>query len=631
MLNTSDLQARLAAAQAAQKPGKPIELKISGGPDRGKSHDVLAGESLVGRGLDCQIVLADPAVSRKHFKIVRTGDEAVLMDLGGANGTLVNGQKVQRKVLEPGDRIDVGTSVLEVVIDGQASKVRSAPVPMRPVTEESGPMHAEPVAASKPAGGRKWLIPAVIGVLLLVIGGVAAWLLLAPAQPAPAGDGEAPAEGAAGAEGDEAARKKLLAEAKTLIEDGEFEEAKDLLRKPRKQYPDDEELQSLYKKAKAEAANQEKLTEAKEALAAKDYAGAFDKLGSIPKDSDLFADAEEELTSARSRYADERLREASAVMATDSAKAVAILDELLQLLPDNAAAKALRAQLNAPGDVAAGAPAAAPAAGAAAVAPAAAAPTAAGAAPAAAMAGKDTGVKDAPGKEPAAKPAVAAPPEAAAKAPAPAAGVAAAAAPKPAAPAVAGARADFSRGLAAYKRRAWTEAVQAFTEIADGPYAKADKVRATRYVSAVKAVESAMNDAKAASGVAAAKAWRRAYDNDKEVDGSQAAFLIKTTAQAWLDAAKKAKADGKFDDAMEYAQESQNYEELPEAAQIIAACKQKATELLAQAKDNMKKGNYATAGDQARKVAKILGAADPRSAEAIQLAKDAAEKARGED
>lgn len=621
MLNTSDLQARLAAAQAAQKPGKPIELKISGGPDRGKSHDVLAGESLVGRGLDCQIVLADPAVSRKHFKIVRSGDEAVLMDLGGANGTLVNGQKVQRKVLEPGDRIDVGTSVLEVVIDGQASKVRSAPAPMRQVTEESGPMHAEPAAAGKPAGGRKWLIPAVIGVLLLVIGGVAAWLLLAPAQPAPAGEGEAPAEGAAGAEADDAARKKLLAEAKTLIEDGEFEEAKDLLRKPRRQYPDDEELQSLYKKAKAEAANQEKLTEAKEALAAKDYAGAFEKLGSIPKDSDLFADAEEELTSARSRYADERLREASAVMATDSAKAVAILDELLQLLPDNAAAKALRAQLNAPGDVAAGAPAAAPAAGAAA-----AAPTAAGAAPAGAMAGKD-----ALGKEPAAKPAVAAPPEAAAKAPAPAAGVAAAAAPKPAAPAVAGARADFSRGLAAYKRRAWTEAVQAFTEVADGPYAKADKVRATRYVSAVKAVESAMNDAKAASGVAAAKAWRRAYDNDKEVDGSQAAFLIKTTAQAWLDAAKKAKADGKFDDAMEYAQESQNYEELPEAAQIIAACKQKATELLAQAKDNMKKGNYATAGDQARKVAKILGAADPRSAEAIQLAKDAAEKARGED
>jgi hypothetical protein len=204
---------------------------------------------------------------------------------------------------------------------------------------------------------------------------------------------------------------------------------------------------------------------------------------------------------------------------------------------------------------------------------------------------------------------------------------------KPAAapPPVAVKRADFSAGFAAYKGRQWSASLQAFAAIAEGPYAKTDKVKATSLISAVKAVEGAMADAQGATGVAAAKAWRRAYDNDKSVDGSHAAFLIKKTATAWVDAARKAKAESKFDDAMTFAQESQNYEDVAEAGQIIAFCKQKATELLTQAKDNMKKGNYSSAGEQARKVVKILGAGDPKGVEATQIAKEAAEKARGED
>jgi pSer/pThr/pTyr-binding forkhead associated (FHA) protein len=51
---------------------------------------------VIGRGRDCDLVLDDPAVSRQHAVIsVRTGVPLVIEDLGSANGTFVNGKKIQ--------------------------------------------------------------------------------------------------------------------------------------------------------------------------------------------------------------------------------------------------------------------------------------------------------------------------------------------------------------------------------------------------------------------------------------------------------------------------------------------------------------------------------------------------------
>lgn len=56
------------------------------------------------------VVLADPAVSRKHAGIHRVEANYELADLGSTNGVYVNGQKVPKKVLEPGDIIRVGNT-----------------------------------------------------------------------------------------------------------------------------------------------------------------------------------------------------------------------------------------------------------------------------------------------------------------------------------------------------------------------------------------------------------------------------------------------------------------------------------------------------------------------------------------
>jgi pSer/pThr/pTyr-binding forkhead associated (FHA) protein len=50
-------------------------------------------ENLIGRGLDCRVVLNDPLSSRVHAIIERREGSWFIRDAGSRNGTFVNGQK----------------------------------------------------------------------------------------------------------------------------------------------------------------------------------------------------------------------------------------------------------------------------------------------------------------------------------------------------------------------------------------------------------------------------------------------------------------------------------------------------------------------------------------------------------
>lgn len=54
------------------------------------------------------MVLRDPAVSRQHAIIERTGEGFVVVDMASRNGVLLNGTRVTRAVLRPGDVIAIG-------------------------------------------------------------------------------------------------------------------------------------------------------------------------------------------------------------------------------------------------------------------------------------------------------------------------------------------------------------------------------------------------------------------------------------------------------------------------------------------------------------------------------------------
>jgi hypothetical protein len=66
----------------------------------------------VGRAPDCDLVLADPTVSKHHFELRPRGTDVVLVDLGSTNGTRVNDAGVRDRILADGDQIRVGATVL---------------------------------------------------------------------------------------------------------------------------------------------------------------------------------------------------------------------------------------------------------------------------------------------------------------------------------------------------------------------------------------------------------------------------------------------------------------------------------------------------------------------------------------
>lgn len=77
-------------------------LIADSGPEKGQ-HIPVHSRTEIGRALDCDISILEPALSRKHAEIEPDGDDLILQDLGSANGTHVNGKKVDRVKLKDGD------------------------------------------------------------------------------------------------------------------------------------------------------------------------------------------------------------------------------------------------------------------------------------------------------------------------------------------------------------------------------------------------------------------------------------------------------------------------------------------------------------------------------------------------
>jgi FHA domain-containing protein len=71
---------------------------------------VLAGDRLlVGRSRECDLVLDDPNVSRRHAELRLGEDGWTVVDLGSTNGVKVNGKRTPQATLTPGDELTLGT------------------------------------------------------------------------------------------------------------------------------------------------------------------------------------------------------------------------------------------------------------------------------------------------------------------------------------------------------------------------------------------------------------------------------------------------------------------------------------------------------------------------------------------
>lgn len=84
-------------------------LLVLSGPQFGDIFPLAPGRELVvGRREDCDVQIRDDGVSRRHATIEVKGPEAVLRDLGSANGTWVDGKREPEAKLVDGTRVQVG-------------------------------------------------------------------------------------------------------------------------------------------------------------------------------------------------------------------------------------------------------------------------------------------------------------------------------------------------------------------------------------------------------------------------------------------------------------------------------------------------------------------------------------------
>ncbi len=79
-------------------------LVAESGPEKGQVIPIMDRVE-IGRALECDISILEPALSRKHAELELIGSDLVLRDLGSVNGTYVNAEKIDEVKLKDGDRI----------------------------------------------------------------------------------------------------------------------------------------------------------------------------------------------------------------------------------------------------------------------------------------------------------------------------------------------------------------------------------------------------------------------------------------------------------------------------------------------------------------------------------------------
>ncbi len=107
----------------------------------GKLHELRPWDKaqlLAGRAPECELVLSDAGVSRRHALFARVGDAFEVRDLDSVNGVYVNGQRVKQHPLSVGDVVRIESFELTFVLDHQPMGAEvCGPTPLRVLSTDT--------------------------------------------------------------------------------------------------------------------------------------------------------------------------------------------------------------------------------------------------------------------------------------------------------------------------------------------------------------------------------------------------------------------------------------------------------------------------------------------------------------
>lgn len=127
-------------------------LYVLQGPDKGRTLKTQDEVVLIGRGSD-QIPLTDQTISRRHAELRVEKGAWMLVDLNSANGTYVNGVRIEKPLrLKHGDQIRLGSTLLVYGGDESVEQLSGPNIPSDMVTLDAGSLSVDStIVASVPS------------------------------------------------------------------------------------------------------------------------------------------------------------------------------------------------------------------------------------------------------------------------------------------------------------------------------------------------------------------------------------------------------------------------------------------------------------------------------------------------
>ena len=108
---TLEYQIVTAAVEEPESGSPYLVVAIEGQPNR-TVHPLQGETILIGRGTMNDIIILEPEISRLHLKLVRSGSNYTVQDVGSTNGSKLNDDDMNTEMpLQPGDVIRVGQTI----------------------------------------------------------------------------------------------------------------------------------------------------------------------------------------------------------------------------------------------------------------------------------------------------------------------------------------------------------------------------------------------------------------------------------------------------------------------------------------------------------------------------------------